>query len=219
MALADDVALAQRELVAFVGAGGKTTTMFRLGAELHTANRRVVMTTTTRMAATQTAPGLVVEPDPNDPAKARGPGVDWIEATFADASTVDYVLVEADGAKHRTVKAPAAHEPVLPPSSTLVVCVIGAGALNRVIEDQAHRPLRVAAAAGCTPYERLTPARAARLLASDIGGRKDVPVSARFVVAITNVHERTAADVDELRRYLRDDYDVMSVPVVAIVAT
>jgi probable selenium-dependent hydroxylase accessory protein YqeC len=210
--------LRPRELVAFVGAGGKTTTMFRLGAELQALGRRVVLTTTTRMAAWQQAPGLVVTPDPRDAAKVMGPGLAAIESMFVITRKVDYVLVEADGARSHTVKAPGPHEPALPATSTLVVCVMGAGALNRVIEDQAHRPMRVAAAARCSPYDRLTPARAAAVLASDIGGRKAVPVAARFVVVITNAGVAQTAAVDELRATLRVDYGVKSVTVEPIAA-
>jgi probable selenium-dependent hydroxylase accessory protein YqeC len=211
--LVEEFDLRTRELVAFVGAGGKTTTMFRLGAELQALDRRVVLTTTTRMGAHQHALGLVVFPDPQEPRKVIGPGVDTIEAMFANTAEVDYVLVEADGANHRTVKAPAPYEPVVPASTTLVVCVIGAGALNRVIEDQAHRPMRVAAAARCSPYDRLTPRRAAAVVASDIGGRKAVPASSRFVVVITNVGAKTVDAVAEMRKVLRNDYDVKSVTV------
>jgi probable selenium-dependent hydroxylase accessory protein YqeC len=211
--LVEALDLRARELVAFVGAGGKTTTMFQLGGELQTLGRRVVLTTTTRMAAHQHAPGLVVFPDPKQSTKVVGPGIDALEAMFANTAEVDYVLVEADGANHRTVKAPAPHEPVVPPSTTLVVCVIGTGALNRVIEDQAHRPMRVAAAARCSPYDRLTPTRAAALVASDIGGRKAVPTSSRFVVAITNAGPATADAVAEMRNVLRDNYGVKSVTV------
>ena len=62
--------------------------------------------------------------------------------------------------------------------------VIGADALGYVIADRVHRPLRVAAAAGCSPYERLTPARAANALTSPAGMMKNVPGSARFTVAV-----------------------------------
>ncbi len=41
------------DVVAFVGAGGKTTAMFRLAEELVTQGKRVVVTTTTKLAASQ----------------------------------------------------------------------------------------------------------------------------------------------------------------------
>ena len=70
----------------------------------------------------------------------------------------------------------------------MVICVIGADALDRTIEDQCHRPLRVGAVLGCSPYDRLTPERAAELVTSVNGGRKDVPPGARFVVCLTKVN-------------------------------
>ena len=80
--------------------------------------------------------------------------------------------------------APAPWEPPIPAASTHVIACIGADALGYVIADRLHRPLRVAAAAGCSPYDRFTPARAAAALTSTIGMRKNVPAQARFVVAV-----------------------------------
>src|SRR5262245_53470744 len=42
-----------KEVVAFVGGGGKTTAMFRLARELAAQGKRVVTTTTTRIFAAQ----------------------------------------------------------------------------------------------------------------------------------------------------------------------
>jgi molybdenum cofactor cytidylyltransferase len=192
------------ELIALVGAGGKTTLAFRLVDELRTAHQKVVLTTTTKMGADQTGGLPVTAPDPvrvralldtdgaclvvasTDGHKAMGPPSEWVDHLY-DQRMADVIVVEADGARQRRVKAPAPHEPLIPSRTTLVVAVMAADAINRVIEDVAHRPLRVAAAAGCSPYDHLTPARAARLLANPIGGRKGVPESARFIVAITKV--------------------------------
>ena len=96
----------------------------------------------------------------------------------------DHIVVEADGARRRPFTAPAPWEPPIPAASTHVVACIGADALGYVIADRLHRPLRVAAAAGCSPYARFTPARAAEALTSTIGMRKNVPAQARFVVAV-----------------------------------
>lgn len=214
-ALSDRLGIGARDVVSFVGAGGKTTTMFRVARELRAAGHSVIVTTSTKMAADQRTAGLVVGPSSDDPAKVTGPGLDWIDAVARNAR-ISHVLIEADGARHHNVKAPGPFEPVVPRSTTLVVCLIGATALNRVIEDQAHRPLRVAAAAACSPYDRLTPERAARLLASDIGGRKGVPSGARFVVAITQLAADRVGAVADLRSQLRDDYGVSSVAVEAL---
>jgi hypothetical protein len=41
------------DVISFVGAGGKSTSMFRLAAELAAQGERVITTTTTRIAADQ----------------------------------------------------------------------------------------------------------------------------------------------------------------------
>jgi hypothetical protein len=207
--LIDALGLGPHELVSLVGAGGKTTTMFQLGAELRSCGRPVVLTTTTKMAAEQRAPDLWVQPYPKDDAKVMGPGVAAIEARFSSNPDLT-VIVEADGARHANVKAPCPHEPVLCPSTSMVVCVIGATALDRVIEDQAFRPLRVAAAAECSPYDRLTVDRAARLLASSVGGRKGVTGQMRYAVVIANVSHRYALLADQLAAQLLDSHGIAS---------
>jgi probable selenium-dependent hydroxylase accessory protein YqeC len=135
---------------------------------------------------------------------------------FSDHSLCDVVLVEADGARHRPFKAPANFEPVLPDQTTTVLAVIGADALGRVIADQCHRPLRVAAAAGCSPYERLTPARAATVLTSPYGSFKGCPTQARKVVVITKVPSEkndpiTSDLVEELVDALTPNNEVVSI--------
>ena len=51
----------------------------------------------------------------------------------------DLVLVEADGAKGRPLKYPAAHEPVIPPCSGCTVVVAGLDALGRTIAEAVFR--------------------------------------------------------------------------------
>lgn len=189
-----------RSLVALVGGGGKTTLLFALGRGL--AGRRL-LTTTTRMGGGNTG-GFPTLLDPSaadladalgrDPAvvawrsmddrKALGFAPEVVDGWF-EAQVADHVAVEADGARRRPFTAPAPWEPPIPGAATCVVACIGADALGYVIADLLHRPLRVAAAAGCSPYERLTPARAAAALTSPVGMGKNVPEGARFVAAVT----------------------------------
>src|SRR5581483_11467192 len=53
MKLTQAFGIRAKEVVALVGGGGKTTTMFRLADELVTQGKRVVVTTTTRIFAAQ----------------------------------------------------------------------------------------------------------------------------------------------------------------------
>ncbi|MDG2427005.1 MAG: selenium cofactor biosynthesis protein YqeC [Acidimicrobiales bacterium] len=195
-------------ITALVGGGGKTTLLHALGTHL---GSRVVLTTTTQMAIHEVGNArLLVGPSPEEVAaavvdenqpilvwdridnlspnqpKAFGvkPSIpsDWLKF-------VDHVVVEADGSRGRPAKAPAPHEPELPTGPVDVVAVIGADALDRVIADQCHRPLRLAAVVGCSPYERLTPERAAVLLTHHNGARRGVPADGGFAIAVTKVND------------------------------
>lgn len=208
--LARRLGAGSHEHIAIVGGGGKTTVMHTLGAQLGGSR---VLTCTTKMGHDQTG-GLPTLLSPTDDelvdAAAAGPVVAWKaidgqKAIGVDPETcdrwfglVDHVIIEADGSRRRPFKAPADYEPVVPSSVTLMVSVIGADALGRVIADQCHRPLRVAALADCTPYERLTPEAAATVILHERGARKELPADARFGVVISKVDDANAAFVDQL---------------------
>lgn len=103
----------------------------------------------------------------------------------AQSLQLSALLVEADGSRHKPVKAPGAHEPVVPPQTTLLVPVLGLDGVGRTIDEHfMHRPERVralvAADAG-EPSPRLTPARAAHLLVHPSGGAKQLPAQARLL--------------------------------------
>ena len=68
------------------------------------------------------------------PGKVTGPSPEAVDRLFTDTSA-DYVIVEADGARSMSVKAPAEHEPVIPSRSTLVVIVVGIDAVGNVDVD------------------------------------------------------------------------------------
>ncbi|NNE96887.1 MAG: putative selenium-dependent hydroxylase accessory protein YqeC, partial [Acidimicrobiales bacterium] len=93
---------------------------------------------------------------------------------------------------------PGPFEPVVPARTTLLLACVGADAIGRVIADQCHRPMRVAAVAGCSPYERLTPDRLATVLVSDRGLGKGCPDGARQVIVVGGVSDESRDSVDEL---------------------
>lgn len=215
--LADALDLGRHEMVSLVGGGGKTSSLFALGRRLPGHS---VMTTTTKMGSEHTG-GFPVLLDPTDDEvtaafaranevlvwgdrgerKAGGVTPERCDRWF-DLDEVDHVLIEADGSQQLPFKAPHTFEPVVPSRTTMLVACVGADALGRVIADQCHRPLRVAAIAGCSPYERLTPARAAAVLLSDRGSRKDLPAGARYAVAVHRVDGTSLAFVEELATHL-----------------
>jgi len=204
-------------ITSLVGGGGKTTLLHAIGAQL---GPKVILTTTTRMAAHEIGDArLLVGPssaelaanvardnrpvlvwdriDDSVVGEPKGVGVK-LDAPAGWLEFVDYVVVEADGSRGHPAKAPAPHEPALPKGPVDVVAVIGADALGRVIADQCHRPLRLAATVGCSPFERLTPERAAVLLTHPNGGRQGVSTDGGFAIAITKVDDPALPLVDRL---------------------
>ncbi len=194
--LIDELGITPPAVVALVGGGGKTTLMRALHAEGVRRGWAVVAGTTTKVAVEQAAdlPGFLHSGAVED--KLTGAADDVVRAA---ATMHDLVVVEADGSRSKVVKAPARHEPVVPTCATQVIAVIGADALDRVIEDVAHRPMLVGAVCGCSPYGRLTVERAERLLTDpERGGAKGVPAGARFAVAITRIGPAQQRLADEL---------------------
>lgn len=213
--LAGALRLGEHELVSLVGGGGKTTALFALGRQLE---GRVVLTTTTKMGS-ERRDGFPLLIDPSDGELSAATAQDQSALVWRSVSghkavgvdrescnrwfaLVDHVVVEADGARRRPLTAPGPFEPMVPSNTTALIACVGASAFGRVIADRCHRPLRVAAVAGCSPYQRLTPERLARVLLSDRGLGKDQPEGARFSILVSNVAESD-------QPYLRDLVDAV----------
>jgi molybdenum cofactor cytidylyltransferase len=196
------------DVVALVGGGGKTSTLFRLANEIASRGERVITTTTTRIFAAQMAQSparLAVIDGRLDWGRLDGilaehgqcllvMVVEGTKAVGLDPRIVDEltrravdfnlaaILVEADGSRNLPLKAPAAHEPVVPDSTTLLVPILGLDALGAPADaDHVHRPEKVQALLGIDAMTRITPEMAARLLIDPSGGAKGKPGGARLL--------------------------------------
>lgn len=215
MTWADQLGLGDRECVAIVGAGGKTTILRRLGWEAERSRRRAILTTTTHMAADQIGEPATWSSDPDDidailePGrplhvaarvaghKVVGIGVSDADRIFAE-TRVDWLVIEADGARRRPFKAPAAHEPAMPSSATTVVVVVGIDAVGQPVDAAAHRPEIVQHLAAAHPADPLTVDHIASVMLHDEGGLKAIPPAARVVMAISKVDDITRAAAQDL---------------------
>ncbi len=204
VSIAESLALSKAPgLISIVGGGGKSSLLFALARELP---GRVVMTTTTRIFTAQLdladAVHTADEPDLLDHVDRfetnlivvghvegeRAVGVaPGLPAALLARPRVDWVVVEADGSRMLPAKAPADHEPVIPPETSLLVTVAGIDALNAPIATITHRPERVSDITGLAPEEPLTPKALAQLLTSSRGGLKHVPDRARVALLINKV--------------------------------
>lgn len=147
-----------RLTVSLVGAGGKTSTMYRLADELAGKRKRVVVTTSThifhpedrQVVVTGNAadvlpfirPGKVVvagqslEKQGEIPRKLSGLPPAELEKLAVEA---DVLLVEADGAKRLPLKVPGAGEPVIPAATDVVIACAGLDSIGESLEKACFR--------------------------------------------------------------------------------
>ena len=79
-------------------------------------------------------------------------------------SLADYILVEADGAAGRPLKAHRPWEPVIPACSGLTVCLVGASGIGKPVSEACHCPELFASLAGITPDSVADPEHIAAVL-------------------------------------------------------
>ncbi len=123
-------------------------------------------------------------PFPVRPHKLQGVPPDMVDALAAALPAV-VIVNEADGARHRWLKAPAGHEPVVPGATTLLVPVANLAVLGRPLDEASvFRPERVAALSGTVIGQPVTAETVAATLAHPQGGLKGAPPGARVAAVL-----------------------------------
>lgn len=190
-------------VVALVGAGGKTTLLYGLARLLAAAGKTVITTTTTHIYPPSAAqsPRLMVDASPAPDAvrralelhghltlaRAREESADKL-AGFAPediaglAGIADVVLVEADGAATLPLKAPAAHEPAVPPCAQLCVAILGLDGVGKLFQEAVHRPENAARLCGAAPDGPVQPGHLSDLALHPDGLFRTSPRCARRAV-------------------------------------
>ncbi|MBM4466443.1 MAG: molybdenum cofactor cytidylyltransferase [Chloroflexi bacterium] len=105
------------------------------------------------------------------------------------------ILVEADGARHCALKAPAAYEPVVPASTTILVPMADLTVLRKPLTEQhVHRPGLVAGLTGAALGQPVTVEMVAAVLSHPQGGLKALPEQARAVPILNQIAEDRPMD-------------------------
>lgn len=220
--------------LAFVGAGGKTIALFTLARQF---TQPVLVSTSTHFSKDQLrlADQELTISSPRDFSqldasslprvtvfvgsgsaedRVSGPDAETLVALSAFARQHDLpLLVEADGARSRALKAPAEHEPAIPDFVDTVVVVAGLSALGQPLnEDWVHRPDRFAELSGLKLGEPLSPEALAKVLLHEQGGLKNTPARARRFVLLNQADtpERKAA-ARSLAKQLLPGFDAVLV--------
>lgn len=191
--ISDALSLGDHDVVAIVGAGGKTTALRWLAEERAAAKEQVIMTTTTKI---EPQPGLrtVFVSGPGDIAILAGPwpvlvvtedlgtrlrGVppEWIDSL---AGRSFRLLAHCDYSARRTFKAPGPDEPVIPTSANMVVHVVGSDVIGAPLDAvRVQRPERVGELTGLELGQPVTAETILEVLLDAEGGGRGVPVEAR----------------------------------------
>lgn len=192
-------------VVSLVGAGGKTSLMFRLAEEFSRAGENVLTTTTTKimMPTPEQSPHVILAISPEAvlsqakallrktphvsaasphlsgiPGKIIGFSPQHIDQLWA-SGLFRWIIVEADGSAQKPLKAPAEHEPVLPLSSTVVIGVAGLCAIGKPLDQNwVFRHERFAEISGLSVGNPITAGSIAAAACHDTGMFKDSPAHA-----------------------------------------
>jgi probable selenium-dependent hydroxylase accessory protein YqeC len=192
------------DVTAVAGAGGKKSTLYALAAELD----RAVVTATVRippfedrverLEVTETPAETVSDNERwplgvvsgRDGDRDRYLGYDTERVDDLAARTDVPILLKADGARTRWLKAPAADEPQVPAASDLVVPIASVRAVGEPIDDEhVHRPDRVASLLDRPVGSQIRPTDIVSVLSDERGGLKDVPDGARVVPLLNMVDD------------------------------
>ena len=202
--------IARGDVVAFIGAGGKSSTLFNLGHELAEMGWRVAATTTTHIGLDQlelmpyaVTPregmgtlSMALEEfrfvfvyDEIRSERVYGPAPGFIPQML-DSVASDVLLVEADQARGLPLKAPYPDEPWIPPETSLVVPMASLSVLGQEL-DEAHvyNPQAMIERYGFGEGQRVKSPWVAQVLRDETLGLARVPDDARVVALLNQVSE------------------------------
>ncbi|MEA5079383.1 MAG: selenium cofactor biosynthesis protein YqeC [Anaerolineaceae bacterium] len=207
--------------IAIVGGGGKTTTLFQIGQQVQGL---AWTTTTTHLGTDQLGyadrhfliesvgqldvqelkaqkHSLITGPFTPDE-RVHGPEAAVLQrlVELADQEKVS-LIVEADGARSRALKAPEAHEPVIPAWAEMVIVLVGCSVLGKPLNDETvHRAQIFSSLTNLEMNEPIDPAAIMRMLIHPLGGLKGIPPSATRVVLFNQAD--VLPDVDPLKQQI-----------------
>jgi probable selenium-dependent hydroxylase accessory protein YqeC len=168
----DSLGVCAGDLVSIVGAGGKTSLMYRLGRDLSRIGVTTVLTTTTRImypgpnqvcrvilgeetdstirrvSSSLHQNALVLAARRRDDSKIIGYSTGFVERLHSGGGQWTLVA-ECDGAMGKSLKVPRNGEPPLAGTTGVYVVVLGADCLGkRISSERIFNPERVASVAG-----------------------------------------------------------------------
>ena len=218
------------EIVAIVGAGGKTSLLFALAGA---AYKPVCLTTTTKLMREEgqgIAEHILFSDFATDTGKSfkraeislvtnslNEGNHKWLGLSLSQAAelisackqAVVTCLIEADGARHLALKAPAEGEPVIPPLVDLVIVVVGLSAIGRPLNNgTVFREDIFSKLTGLPLGEPILLEHILRMLNHPEGGLKGIPPNSRAAVVFNqaDAYSLMPEEKDMIRETLQGRY-------------
>ena len=202
------------EVISLVGGGGKTTLMFAMARELVSSDGLVVTTTTTKIfpPSSEDTPYMLISDDADGikrfitskagprghitiaseelttSGKLKGISLDLVYE-LCKLYQVTHMIIEADGAARRPLKAPNIEfEPVIPQNTSLVIPVVGIDALGCELKEEFVFRSEIAAELTGMPLGSIVSAETiADLMTHKSGVIYGSPANARIIPFINKV--------------------------------
>lgn len=215
-------------VISIAGAGGKTTLMFLLAGLLA---QPCVVTTTAKVgenqikradicleykAFPQEDPVKIMWVSPSlEPAGGKISGFDM--TSFHTLACIcgerHFALVnEADGAACRHIKAPAEHEPAIPPESNVCIYCVGLDVLGKPLNDEnVHRPRIFSELTGIPEGAAIDAESILKLLEHPNGGLKNMPENALKIAYLTHTDTRERMGAGKWISENLKKYDIMCI--------
>lgn len=203
------------ECMAVVGAGGKTSAMFQIASQFP----RSVISTTTHLLGDQgtladrheilqsedpiptsiLTDGITLITGMLDEQKFRflPPTMRQLEqiAALCTAEKIPF-FIEADGARHRSIKAPGSHEPDIPVFADSVLLVAGLSVFGKPLnEEVVHRPEIFSQLGSIQLGDPITAQSFIEILLHPKGGLKNIPAKATRQLLLTQPESTGAVKI------------------------
>ncbi|MDO9085843.1 MAG: selenium cofactor biosynthesis protein YqeC [Anaerolineaceae bacterium] len=219
-----------KDQIAWVGAGGKTSLIFSIARELF--SQKCVITTSTKMALEEITKSdqaikvssfkelyfeslsgvclLYKDLADDDKSKITGLDAQHLE-TLSQSMKINEIplLIEADGSKRKSLKFPGIHEPNIPEFVNKVCVVAGLSVIGKPLSDQDfHRPNEIAQALGISLGDIFTADHLFKILTNPEGGLKNIPQNAEKIVFLHQADQMVNSnDINILAYNLKKYFD------------
>jgi probable selenium-dependent hydroxylase accessory protein YqeC len=208
MLLRDALGVTRGEMISLIGAGGKTTTMFRLAEEMRDQGCKVLVTTTTQivrptkphvdrlflvdeiqalidLSGDIAAPAIISAGcGINQDGDLQGMPVPWLDRLNREAR-FDVILVEADDAEFGLLKIPDEGEPLIPQSCQATIWIVAVTEIGKPLSDAwVHGSARARDLLGLPADARVSEDILVQLLQHRNGCLKGIPSTSRKIALI-----------------------------------